>query len=157
MKVIVISDSHGNIASLKHVLGFSRKIRADAIVHCGDWNNLKAVEMVLESKIPLYAVLGNADIDPMVKRKLKVESKGFGEKVLSFKLGDRKIDVVHNFVMASKLFAAEVIFCGHKHFKWEKVIDGVKVIAPGALHSIKPSFAVYDTDTNKVEFFDLGR
>ncbi|PIP57073.1 YfcE family phosphodiesterase, partial [Candidatus Woesebacteria bacterium CG22_combo_CG10-13_8_21_14_all_45_10] len=37
MKIVVISDSHGNIANLKHVLGFAKKIKAEAIIHCGDW------------------------------------------------------------------------------------------------------------------------
>ena len=47
MKIIVIADSHGNIANLKHVMEFGKKIKVGAIIHCGDWDNVKAVETVL--------------------------------------------------------------------------------------------------------------
>lgn len=148
MKLVIISDSHGNIANLKLVLGFAKKIKAGAIIHCGDWDNIKAVEVVKSAKIRLYAVSGNADIDPKFKEMFKSQ--------LIINLEGRKIGVVHNFKdFSDKTKSLDDIFCGHRHFKMEKVIDGVKVVAPGALHSVEPSFAVYDTETNAVEFFDL--
>lgn len=156
MKIIVVSDSHGNIANLKLMMGFAKKIKAEAIIHCGDWDNLKSVEEISSSGISIYGVLGNADIHPEIKDMLKKYAKEFNEKYLELNLGDKKIGVIHNIkdfvVNKSKL---DIIFCGHRHFKSERIINGVKVISPGALHSIKPSFAVYDTDTNGVEFFDL--
>ncbi|MEK7061441.1 MAG: YfcE family phosphodiesterase [Patescibacteria group bacterium] len=157
MKIIVVSDSHGNIANIKLVLGFAKRIKADGIIHCGDWDNLKSIEETLRSNIPLYAVLGNADIDEQITKKLKLKANKFDEKFLKIRLGERKIGVVHNLVLSSKLLAISynVVFCGHRHFKSERIIDGVKVVSPGALHSIKPSFAVYDTGTNRVEFCDL--
>ena len=157
MKILVISDSHGNIVNLKLALGFARKINAEAIIHCGDWDNLRAVEEVLQSKIPVYGVLGNADIHQEIAKKLKLKAEKFDEKFLKFEIDGREIGVVHNLVLSSKLLVigCDVVFCGHRHFKSEKIINGVKIVSPGALHSSKPSFAVYDTDTNGVEFFDL--
>ncbi len=155
MKIIIISDSHGNIANLKLVMGFAKKIKAGAVIHCGDWDNLKSVEEVLLSSIPVYAVLGNADIHSEIKDRLRERAKEFNEKYLEFSLGVRKIGVVHyirDLVISDKL---DVIFSGHRHFKSEKIVEGVKVVSPGALHSVKPSFAVYDTDIKGVEFFDL--
>jgi len=72
-------------------------------------------------------------------------------------LGGKRIGVTHNLVLSYKLLfiSYDVIFCGHRHFKSERTINGIKIVSPGALHSIEPSFAVYDTDTNGVEFFDL--
>lgn len=156
MKIIVVSDSHGNIANLKLVMGFAKKIKAGTIIHCGDWNNLKSIEEVLSSNIPLYTVLGNADIHSEVKGLLERKAKKFNEKFLNISLGKRKIGIVHNIkdlIISKNKF--DIIFCGHRHFKSERVINGTKVVSPGALHSIKPSFAVYDTDTNGVKFFDL--
>lgn len=149
MKVIVISDSHGNISNIKLVLGFARKIKAGAIIFCGDWDNSQAVKLVYSYKIPVYGVLGNADIDPRI-------AKMFNGEWLEVNLGGRKIGVVHNikdFIFKKKKL--DIIFCGHRHFKSERIVNGVKVVSPGALHSIKSSFAVYDTDTNGVEFCDL--
>jgi len=149
MKIVVIGDSHGNIANLKLMVGFAEKIKADGIIHCGDWDNLQAVKIVYSCKIQVYGVLGNADIDPGI-------AKIVNGQCLKINLGGRKIGVVHNFkdfVIDKKKL--DIIFCGHRHFKCERVVNGVKVVSPGALHSVKPSFTVYDTDTNGVEFFDL--
>src|SRR3990170_2139672 len=95
MKIVIISDSHGNIANLKHVLGFAKQIKSGAIIHCGDWNSLQAVDVVLDSGIPLYAVLGNADVEPELSEKLKIKSAKFDEKFLKIEIEGRKIGVVH--------------------------------------------------------------
>ncbi|MCX6705754.1 MAG: metallophosphoesterase family protein [Candidatus Woesebacteria bacterium] len=68
MKIVVIGDSHGNIANLKLVAGFAKKIKADGLIHCGDWDNLQAVKIIYSCKIPIYGVLGNADIDPKMAK-----------------------------------------------------------------------------------------
>lgn len=155
MKMVVISDSHGNIANLKHVMGFAIKIKAKAVIHCGDWDNLTAVEAVLASKIPLYTVLGNADIDKRIANRLQRKAKKFEEKFLEFEIDDRKTGVIHNIkYLVSGIEYLSIVFSGHRHCKGEKTINGVRVINPGALHSIKPSFAVYETDTNEVKFID---
>lgn len=151
MKAVVISDSHGNIANIKLVLEFAKKIKAGAVIHCGDWDNLRAVEEVLKSRIPVYGVLGNADVDPEIAKIVK-------DQWLKVNLGGRKIGITHNYLTIEHqplVINCDIVFCGHRHFKSEKIIDGIKVISPGALHSVKLSFAVYDTDTNGVEFFDL--
>jgi putative phosphoesterase len=156
MKIVVIGDSHGNIANLNLVVGFAERIKAGAIIHCGDWDNLKSVKEILLSQIHLYAVLGNADIHAEIKDRLEEKAKKFDDKFLIFEISGRKIGVVHNIkdLITSKK-KLDIIFCGHRHYKLESVINEVKIVSPGALHSIKPSFAVYDTDTNGVEFFDL--
>src|SRR3990167_11227321 len=96
MKVLVISDSHGNIANIKHVMGFAKKIKVDAVIHCGDWDNIESVSEVLSFEIPLYAVLGNADIDLDIEELLKFNSKMFDSDFLKFKIGGRRIGVIHN-------------------------------------------------------------
>ena len=157
MKIVVIGDSHGNVANIKLAMGFAKKIKAGAIIHCGDWDNLQSVKTVYSYKIPVYGVLGNADVDEQITKNLKLKAKKFNKKFLRLKLDGRIIGVVHNILVSSKLsvVSCDIVFCGHRHFKSERIVGGVKVVAPGALHSIKPSFAVYDTEIKGVEFFDL--
>lgn len=154
MEILVISDSHGHIANLKFVMGFAQKIKAGAIIHCGDWNTIEAVETVLSTKIPLYTVLGNADVRPEVIKILKLKSKMFSENHLEFELGGRKIGITHKPSDLKKYFEGkklDVIFCGHIHSKDESTVAGVKVVRAGAI--IKGNnFAIFDTSTNKVEF-----
>lgn len=155
MKIVVISDSHGNIANLKHVMGFAKKIKAGAVIHCGDWNTLESVETVLSFGIPLYSVLGNADIDEQITKNLKLKTKKFDESFLKFEIDGRKIGVIHDFNHPlSGIEYLGILFCGHTHEKEDRMQDGIKMINPGALKN-NISFAVYDTGINKVEFFDF--
>lgn len=137
---MVISDSHGNITNIKHVMGFGKKIGVKAVIHCGDWDNAVAVETVLSYQIPIYSVFGNADIDPEI-------AKIFKRTYLELKLDDKKIGVIHNIKnLESRILNLDIIFCGHTHGQYKKD----NIINPGALeHGI--NFAIYDTKTDEVE------
>lgn len=154
MKILVISDSHSNIANLKHVMGFAKKIKVGAVIHCGDWNNPISVDAVTNFNIPLYAVIGNADINPEIRRNLILKSEGFSEDFLEFTLGGVKIGITHKpsdirkYLDVSKL---DIVFCGHLHSKDESLINGTKVVRPGALET-GVNFAIFDTDKKSIEF-----
>jgi hypothetical protein len=160
MKILVISDSHGHLVNLKHVMGFAKKYGVSAVIHAGDWNTIESVETVLSFGIPLYAVLGNADIDPMVGKRLKVKGKRFAEDFLEFELGRRKIGITHKPSDNKKYFfrkKLDVIFNGHIHSKYESIKSDVKIVRPGAVINGN-NFAVYnivdahDTTSDKIEF-----
>lgn len=156
MKILVISDSHGNVANLKHIMGFAKKSGVSAVVHAGDWNTLESVSSVLELGIALYTVLGNADIAPEVTREFKIKSKKFGEDYLIIELGGKKIGVTHKPSNNKKYFPGrqlDLIINGHLHSKFESTKDSVKIIRPGAV-TLGNNFAVYDTDSGKIEFIE---
>lgn len=155
MKILVIGDTHGNIVNIKHVMGFAKAINVKAVIHTGDWNNIQSIDSVVESKISLYAVLGNADIDPTVFKKLKKVSTKFSESLLQIKIAGIKIGVVHKLKVIDYglLKDLDIVFTGHYHSQKEWEIDGVKIIRPGALEN-KVSFAIFDTVTRNVEFID---
>lgn len=150
MKILVISDSHGQLANLKHVLGFAQKSGVKAIIHCGDWDNWEMVEEILKWKVPLYTVLGNADIEPKLQN--------FSGEYLNLKLGGKKIGVVHRPADIKKYFTpgeVNVVFCGHLHSPDDQIVFGIRVVRPGAL--IKGiNFAIYDTMSDQIEFFQDG-
>lgn len=146
MKLLVIGDSHNNISNLRHVMGFAKTINAKAVIHTGDWNNLKSVEIVLEYNIPLYSCLGNGDIDPDFKFKEFIE----------FEIDEVKMGLTHKPVNVTKYFNnkdVDVVFCGHWHTKDESYMGKIRVIRPGALEN-DINFAVFDTKTKMVEFFN---
>ena len=147
MKILVIGDSHGNVANLKHVMGFAKKMGITQVVHTGDWDNLKILNSVLEYDLALYSCLGNADIAPEIKNELK--------DFLEFEIGGRKIYLVHRFLKNdTKFLGKDIVFTGHYHSQkvWEQ--DGVKIVRPGALEK-NINFAIYDTKTNDVELINL--
>ncbi len=155
MKILVIGDSHGNIANLKHVLGFAKHIKCGAVIHTGDWNNLKSLETVFNFNIPIYTVQGNADIDPKLIKKLKIRSEKFSEDFLKFELVDINFGVVHRFNKDQQLMAkgCSVVFTGHYHSQKEWEVDDIKIIRPGALEN-GINFAIFDTKTMMVEFIN---
>lgn len=148
MKILIIGDSHGNITNLKHVLGFGKHIKASAVIHTGDWNNLRSLETVFNYNIPIYTVLGNADIDPKLIRKLKIFPKKFSETYLKLKIDKIKICIIHNLkYLKEDIQNFDVIFCGHRHYQNH---EG-NIVNPGALEN-GINFAVFDTKTKMVEF-----
>lgn len=156
MKILILSDSHGNVASLKHVMGFAKNIKVDVVIHCGDWNTLEAVETVLSAEIPLYTVLGNADVRSEVIKALKARSKKFAEDFIIFEIEGRRIGVTHKPSDVKKFFMNEkldVIFHGHWHQRDEKEFNGARVVRPTAIIRGN-NFAVYDTSSGKIDFVE---
>ena len=139
-----MGDSHGNIANIKHVLGFAKNIDAKTVIHTGDWNNFENIKTVTDFDIPLYSCLGNADIDPRFD---------FNE-FIEFQIDGIKIGLTHKPANISKYFGnkdIDIVFCGHLHSKDEIYIGKMRVVRPGALKN-EINFAVFDTKTKMVEF-----
>ena len=155
MKILVISDSHGNIANIKHVMGFGKKIGVKAVIHCGDWDNAESVEAVLSFGIPLYTVLGNADVEEGIEEYLKFNAKMFNDQWLMAKVDGRKIGITHKLTLKNQplTIGCDIVFSGHYHSKEEKTVNWTKFIRPGALIN-GINFAVYETINNEVEFFN---
>ena len=174
MRIIILSDSHDNIVRLKHVIGFASTLGASAIIHCGDWNTPLAVKQFEGVKIPVYGVLGNADIDPEVKVKMqksKINPDMIGVKYekdfLEIELGGKKIGICHyppspvglpgqalQYALESGKYDLLVHGHTHKRGMWHK--GTTLLVNPGALQkTLEPSFAVYDTEANKVEIIDV--
>lgn len=156
-----MGDSHNNISNLRHVMGFAKHIKCMAVIHTGDWNNLKSLETVFNYNIPIYTVLGNADIDPKLIQNLKIRSQNYNEKFLKFTVGGVKVGVVHR-LASDQLPKVEiqlrykdcsVLFTGHYHSQKEWEVGGIKIIRPGALEN-GINFVVFDTKTKMVEFIN---
>jgi len=137
-------------------MGFAKKFGASAVIHAGDWNTVESVETVLSFGVPLYTVLGNADIDPQIANRLQTTAKKFDGDFLEFELGGRKIGITHRPSDNKKYFLGkklDLIINGHLHSKYESSQTPVKIVRPGAI--IKGNnFAIYDTDSDKIEFIE---
>lgn len=152
MKILIISDSHGHIANLRSILEIAKKSGIRAVVHCGDWDDIASVKAVLDSGIPLYAVLGNADIEPEIEELLKYNAKKFSSDFLKIEIDGTKIGVIHKAKKDDKRFESlNLVFSGHYHSTDEKVVDFVKFVRPGAIIN-GINFAVCETVTGTVDF-----
>lgn len=155
MKILIISDSHGQIANLKHVIGFGKKIGVKAVIHCGDWDDLPSFDTALSFGIPIYSVLGNADVNADLTDALRYECKKFDSHLLKLNIDGRRIGIVHRVNKNDKFENLDIVFSGHYHSKDSKMINFLKFVRPGALINGN-NFAIYETANNEVEFIEDG-
>lgn len=162
MKILVMSDTHGNTARVRHLVGFAKKVGLEAIVHCGDWGTPECVLAMREAGIPIYAVLGNADEaqQEAIEKAMKELEVFYSPETLEAKLSNTLALIAHQPGLVEASIQSgqyDVVFHGHTHQRKDKFIGKTHVINPGAVHNTTtPSFAVYDTESDKVEFLDIA-
>ena len=157
MKIAVISDSHDNIPNIRKMLDFVRENNIEAIIHCGDLAAPSIITKELEPKFkgPIHFVHGN-----VADRQLNEEFANQFDHITchgdqgEIELGGKKIAFIH-YPEKAKILAEsnkyDLIFYGHDHKPWEKIIGKTKMLNPGTLAGMfnKATFAVYDTETDK--------
>ncbi len=160
MKFAVISDTHDNIANFNKVIDFLNKENIKVLLHCGDICNQGVInEAVKNFKGEVQFVRGNGDYHL--------------EKVpdtLELDVGGKKVAVAHYPDLAKKLAESgkyDLVFYGHTHRPWLDRLsfsDGGEekiclLVNPGELagQRYKPCFALYDTQTDKLELKILER
>lgn len=176
MRILVIADLHDNIVRLRHILGFAPQIGVEAIFVCGDWG--RALTTIDEfhgvkigdsdKRVKTYGVLGNADINPETKIKMQKLKFKIADDFLDIKLGNRRIGLSHYptssltsggkaLKRAAESQTYDILFYGHTHKKTETRLGRTLIVNPGAVHrTLSPSFVIYDTDKNSVEFVHIA-
>ena len=145
MKILVLSDTHGNLSGMQKALEKFGK-NADIIVHCGDgtrgeakWlrENVSHAEVVcVRGNCDFTAELENiAYFDVYGKRIMVTHGHQFGVKFglenLSYKAEEQGVDIV---------------FFGHTHICADEKLGKVRLINPGSCGRWEPTCAVVDID-----------
>lgn len=115
---------------------------------------------IFRAALPVYAVLGNADEARYNEIWQALETAVERGDVIEFTLDGRKITMAHQPSKVSEQIASgnfDAVFHGHLHIAARvKMYGKTLVVNPGALGATtKPSFAVYDTQTNAAELIDI--
>ncbi|WP_342558801.1 metallophosphoesterase [Metasolibacillus sp. FSL K6-0083] len=127
MKILVMSDTHGDAEVIRHVRNQHEDI--DVLIHCGD-SELSYEHPHLAGMI---RVRGNCD---------HTDTRFPDEQVVSH--GDVKIFVTHghlfqvkssllNLTYRAKELGATICCFGHSHLLGAEMIDGILYINPGSL------------------------
>jgi uncharacterized protein len=148
MKLLVISDSHGNYphALMAHQLAGP----VDHIIHLGDGaDDARLMEQVLE--VPVHRVEGNCDYDIDLPRELVLE------------LGECRILLTHGNVHQVKSglkqligrgieIGANVVLYGHTHKSLVSSAEGMLLVNPGVLKDgMAGSYAIVTLEGATVE------
>ena len=142
MKIIVISDTHGHTSALERVMELHRD--ADVVVHCGDSRGeLADIKMKYTDKM-YYEVRGNCDFGSTLPLTLTFTLDGLTFMVTHGHAYNVKFGL-EGLARAAKEDGADAVFYGHTHIPDDRVIDGVRVLNPGACGGWGASFAVVET------------
>jgi hypothetical protein len=146
MKIAIISDTHDNLKTLKKAINWINKENIQLILHCGDISSQETIsEAVKFFKGEIKFVKGNTDykLDDLPKKMEIVIDK----KKIAF---CHHPDVAKNMAESKKF---DLVFYGHTHKPWEEKIGNCRLVNPGELAGqiFKPTFAIYNTETNFLE------
>ncbi len=166
MKIGVISDIHDNVHNL--VLALNELInnhKVGQIIFLGDFVGAAISRILKSAPVPVFAIWGNNDGDHYIITKISM-SEG-SNLTMSFEVFDtvefdnRKIFLSHYPMLAMPMAKSgdfDAVFYGHNHLKHMEKVGDCLVLNPGEIAAYKTgiaSYAVYDTDTNSAEIFEL--
>ena len=144
MKILLISDSHGDLQSLKTIANMHPNM--DRYIHAGD------SERTIEEIAPFMSVKGNCDYMSNFPNQIILDTP-MGKMMIRHSpyLKDYEIDNLK----------IKIYVYGHTHYKHFEKINDVYYINPGSISrprdDTKGSYAILEISNSdiKVEFKDL--
>ena len=143
MKIVVISDSHGNSEGIDKIF---RELEFDYLFFLGD--GLKDLGDYINLQ-NVYAVSGNCDffsIEPN-EREFLLEGKKF------FMTHGNAYGVkysLHSIISEGVNRGVDFILFGHTHSKYIEDVDGIKVVNPGTFKNSVGVILDIDKDNSKI-------
>lgn len=152
MKLLILSDTHGNRRSMDKLVPFiSQEI--DLMIHAGD-NFRDSIYLKDKTSKPIIAVRGNCDFE-IADGELVFELEGLTFMLVHGHMHRVKYGLE---VLAQDAHekGADIVIFGHTHIKENKIIGGVEMINPGSLSlprdGIKGSYVVMDLENGKYTY-----
>ncbi|HEY8345446.1 MAG TPA: metallophosphoesterase [Bacillota bacterium] len=132
MRILVVSDSHGDFSSLKKVYNRENEDKGlDLVIHLGD-GVLDALRLQQISQLPLEAVNGNNDPKKAFPEELCIKLDGirvFCCHGHTFNLPSG-LKTISSFARRTK---SDLAFFGHTHQHFIQKKKGLTLINPGAI------------------------
>lgn len=148
MRILILSDSHGNIMNMKKAV---ERTQPDQIIHLGD--HFRDGEALKEAYplLPVAQVIGNCDL-------YDFSARG-GKDQLILTLDGHRVMLCHGhrYHVKSSLLSlgyaareakAELCLFGHTHIPHMEQLDGSTLLNPGSIGI--GDFAVAETDDGKL-------
>lgn len=161
MKIGIISDTHDHIPHIQKAVELFREKEVDLVIHAGDYCSPFTIPYF--KNLNLKGIFGNNDGDRylLMKKFDEIGAELAGE-FYSTELDGIKIAVYHGTYeeITQSLIESgnfDVVVSGHTHERVHKVVGETLVINPGTAHGFdgKPTIAILETITKKVEFLEL--
>jgi hypothetical protein len=138
MKLLVLSDSHGNTGM---VLYAAEQTKPDAIIHLGDCRNDARELSRRIAGVELYTVKGNCDLHPAEETERLIQ------------LGGVKLYITHGHLhrvksglaaltQAAVSKGADLALYGHTHIARVQQAQGITLMCPGQLERAPASYGI---------------
>ncbi len=157
MKLLVVSDTHGDVRNLAAVL--KRIGPVDLAIHCGDGaGDMERVGHYGAVIPPYVQVSGNVDPHHGLPKTAVARAEG---RTILVSHGDRLVsgDSIQAFVYAAREAEADAYFFGHTHVPCYERAGGVFVLNPGSLSrprgGYNPTFAVVNVPRDRRSSVDV--
>ncbi len=141
MKILVISDSHGNTRNIERAL--ESQPEAKTVIHLGDGaDDITDLEFVYADR-QFYQVAGNCDWGSALPLAGELKIQG---KTIFFVHGHEyrvKTDLQQIKLEARKR-KADVVLFGHTHLPVTEYDDGLYLLNPGSLQNAGGTYGVLD-------------
>ena len=135
MKILVFSDSHGDISRMKQIV-FSNSTDTDLVVHLGDRKSDLDEVMLDYPRIPRLAVVGNCDAISMFSLSSLLEHSFTFEGVKIYMTHGHHKDVksgMFSLIREAKSKGYNVVLYGHTHIAKHEFKDNIHYFNPGSI------------------------
>lgn len=145
MKILVMSDSHGNITNMLQAV-FAEK--PDMILHLGDHHTDCRDVRDRFPEIPLRAVRGNCDrageieTDEFICEYLRIMMTHGHRFHVKYSLDSLVTNAMYKDV--------DILLYGHTHMAHYQEFEGMHIINPGSIGSYSPTYCVLELENGKV-------
>ena len=152
MKIAFISDTHGNEKSLKLALNKIKELKADILIHLGDYaSDTNFIKDNFEGIV--YAVAGNCDYSCDYPKEDLINING---KKILLTHGDlyNVKNSLNTLIYKGKALNVDIILFGHTHIFIKEEIDSILIMNPGSIP--KPSPWCKSGCIGLIDIDDLG-
>lgn len=147
MRILVVSDNHGNKKVLEDVL---KKEVFDVSIHLGD---SELSEEFMKNNF-MYFVQGNHDSYLPIETTAEIDGIKFA-MAHGHTVGISVMNVEKPALSFAKTTGADIVLHGHTHIFGNKVVSGKTIICPGALSLSRGpegnGYAIIETEPGKIK------
>lgn len=141
MKILVVSDTHGDMFSLRAAV--DARPDAEVIIHCGDGNSEFTRLRTIYRDKHFIGVRGNCDFATTAEGVETITLEGKKLFITHGHLYNAKYGL-YNLVCAAREAGADLLLFGHTHTPLEDYDDGLYIVNPGSCHGYDASYAYID-------------
>lgn len=148
MKILILSDSHGDTESLAKIK-LQHENQVEMMIHCGD----SELDAESEEMSGLKAVRGNCDYDGRYPKERIEKCGGITFYATHGHLHSVKTTLMNLYYRAKEVEANVVCF-GHSHILGVEMIEGILFINPGSIllprKRIEKTYVLLEIEKDKV-------